>query len=305
MNVSFLNFNPNSSSGPNTFGTRLATELVKQGHQVFLRPTDINLIFIETDQELPKNSRNILRLDGIWTKKDQIEVNNRNIKRLYGEVDAVVWQSEYDKFVTTSLWGAPKSGYVIHNGIDAQRPEISKELLDFKTTSDNIFVCSSNWHKQKRLKEIIDFFYLNRTGNSKLLVLGSNPDYVVQDKNIHYLGSLPHSACLQLYAISDWMIHLSWRDHCPNVVVEALSQNCPVICTSSGGTKELVKNNGIILNDTEDDNVDPLIFDYDSPPMLSLQKIKLERPTIDLSLIPTIQKSYNEYMKIFMDIVGK
>ena len=301
MNVSFLNFNPNSSSGPNSFGSRLATEMVHKGHQVLLGPSKNNLIFIETNQTLPENSRNILRLDGIWTRKDQIEINNRNIRRLYDSVDAVIWQSEYDKFVSTSLWGMPKFGYVVPNGIDIQKFEISKELLDFKKSADKVFVCSSNWHRQKRLKEIIDFFYLNKTENSKLLIMGNNPDTLIQDKNIFYLGPVPHSVCLQVYAISDWMIHLSWRDHCPNVVIEALSQGCPVICTTSGGTKELVKNNGIIINDTDDENIDPLIFDYDDPPPINLEKIDLKRPIIDFNLLPTIQKSYNSYMKIFME----
>ena len=69
--------------------------------------------------------------------------------------------------------------------------------------------------------------------------------------------------------VSDFMIHLAWLDHCPNVVVEALMSSCPVICTNSGGTKELVKNNGIILDDSIWDWEPHNLYD---PPKLDMNK---------------------------------
>ena len=43
-----------------------------------------------------------------------------------------------------------------------------------------------------------------------------------------------------------YFLHLAWLDHCPNVVVDAQAAGCNVICSSSGGTSEIVYNGKII-----------------------------------------------------------
>lgn len=302
MNIGFLNFDPRSSSGPNSFGSRLGKELIKSGHNVFLGPTENNLIFIECLHEIPKGSKNILRLDGIWTKKDQIETHNKRIREHYESVDAVIWQSEYDRDLTIRLWGTPKRGVIISNGADNSKIEISKEIEEFRRSSSEIFVCSSNWHSQKRLKSNIDFYFNHRSPGSKLLVLGNNPDFFIKDPEVIYLGSRDHNFCSQIYSISDWMIHLAWRDHCPNVVVEALNRGCPVICSSSGGTKEIVKRNGIIVDDFKDKDIDETIFDYDLPPDLFVPRVDLKKIEIFESDIPTLEKSYKLYEELFKEV---
>ena len=52
--------------------------------------------------------------------------------------------------------------------------------------------------------------------------------------------------------MADAMIHLAWLDWCPNTVVEALSCGTPVLCSHNGGTKELVKNEGVVIQLEED-----------------------------------------------------
>jgi len=103
--------------------------------------------------------------------------------------------------------------------------------------------------------------------------MGSNPDYVKSDPDIFYVGSISHEDCLQLYSAADWMIHLAWLDHCPNVVVEAMSQNCGVICSDSGGTKEIVRNNGIVITEQHPYNFE--LADYDSPPPIKISGVNL------------------------------
>ena len=121
-----------------------------------------------------------------------------------------------------------------------------------------------------------------------MLVLGSNPDHIVKDNRVFYLGNIPHDLCLQIYSISDWFIHLAWLDHCPNVVVEAISQGCPVVCTDSGGTHEIVKSNGIVLKEQKEYNFE--LADYDNPysldiPEVDLKKIEIENDYLDIKKI--------------------
>ena len=60
------------------------------------------------------------------------------------------------------------------------------------------------------------------------------------DKRIHILGDLDYMSLLSLYKRSSTFIHLSYLDHCPNVVVDAQAAGCHIICSSTGGTKEVV-----------------------------------------------------------------
>jgi glycosyltransferase involved in cell wall biosynthesis len=156
-----------------------------------------------------------------------------------------------------------------------------------------MFTCSSNWHGQKRLQDNTDLFlkYEQENPDKKccLIVMGDNPDYVISKDNIIYTGNLPHEICLQVFYASDWMIHLAWLDHCPNVVVEALSQNCPVICSSSGGTKEIVRGSGIVVPEAEE--YDYRLTDYTTPPALDLtnitlpSKIEVDHRHLDIELV--------------------
>ena len=130
-----------------------------------------------------------------------------------------------------------------------------------------------------------------------LLVLGKNPDYIEKENNIFYLGHMPHDICLQIYSIADWFLHLAWLDHCPNVVIEAMSQGCPIICTDMGGTKEIVKNNGIVI--PEDNPYDFELTDYDKPYALNINPSGFTLDKKDVLFDLNIEKITNQYVEVF------
>ena len=117
---------------------------------------------------------------------------------------------------------------------------------------------------------------------------------------IIYSGEITHEQCLEIYRHCDWMIHLAWLDHCPNVVVEALSQNCPIICSSSGGTKEIVGSNGFIVPELKKYNFE--LLDYDNPFEIDIPKLNLSKEIlVDNShiCINKISSLYhNEFKKV-------
>jgi glycosyltransferase involved in cell wall biosynthesis len=298
MRLHFSNVNFSSRTGPNTFACRLAESLTKRKHHIVSEKEeyDVFLCFIEPASMPDPRSKFIQRLDGIWFKPDHFETHNRSIKWAYDNSHHVVWQSDFDKCMTEHHWG-PKSGTVIHNGIQLEKVSIRPELKAIKERHGRIFSCSANWHRQKRLKENIEFFQKNSHDNDALIVLGNNPDFIVNDRRIIYAGNQPHEVCLQIYTISDWFIHLAWLDHCPNVVVEALSQGCPVICTDSGGTKELVKSNGIIIPEVA--SYQYQLCDYDTPPSIVLNHLDVfDRLQVDNSYLD-IEKVCDKYESIF------
>jgi glycosyltransferase involved in cell wall biosynthesis len=299
MKLHFSNVNFSSCSGPNTFAHRLANELAKRGYEIVSQNEDYNvfLCFIEPASMPKKGSKFIHRLDGIWFKPEQYETHNRNIKWAYENSDHVIWQSNFDKNMTLKYWGTPKKGTVVYNGIGKNNLNfIHPDIEKIKNTYDKIFVCSASWHRQKRLKENIEFYKKNRSNNDVLLVLGKYPDYIENSNNIHYLGHLSHELCLQIYSISNWFLHLAWLDHCPNVVVEALSQGCPVICTDSGGTKEIVKNNGIVLKEENEYKFE--LTDYDSPYTFNTYKINLPEVIVNCDYLD-IKYTADKYEELF------
>jgi len=296
-----------SNSGPNSFGQRFARKLIETGHDVNVESgsdSDVSLVFIEPSGR-PLAEKIVQRLDGIWFRPNEFETKNVNIKDLYDHADAIVWQSDFDRCMTYRWWGDRK-GRIIHNGIDTQPVKISNgDLLSLRSKYETIFVCSSNWHPQKRLRTNIElFFHLMQNGypNSCLIVMGANPDCQVANPHVFYTGSLPHDLCLEVYRVADWMIHLAWLDHCPNVVVEALSQETPVICTDSGGTQEIVHQFGVVLSEQETYEYD--LVDYDKPPTLNFSGLKLpDRKSLGRHFDISMDRVVRSYLELFEEII--
>jgi len=292
MKIHFDNVNLNSTSGPNTAAHRLAKQFFELGHEVHFvdgQNCDVSLVFIEpTGQKLAPKV--IQRLDGIWFKPQEFMTKNVGIKRLYDTADGVIFQSEFDRKMITKWWKEPRAGSVIQNGIDI---DIVKELnipalQQLCSTYPVRYVCSANWHPQKRLRDTVELFkkFRQRDNNCCLIVLGANPDYVVANPHVFYAGSVPRETYMQIYSAASWMMHLAWADHCPNVVIEALSQGTPVLCTDVGGTQELIGEYGYVIKEPTPYNFE--LADYDNPPSLEGIDVPVlkDRLELDYTTVP-------------------
>jgi glycosyltransferase involved in cell wall biosynthesis len=80
-----------------------------------------------------------------------------------------------------------------------------------------------------------------------------------------HLGNVPPSQTYVPLMYADWFIHLAYLDHCPNVVVDALACQVPVICSSEGGTKEVADGLSLII---KEEPFDFELTDYTSPPRM-------------------------------------
>lgn len=307
MKIHLDNVNMNSTSGPNSFANRLARALIESGHEIELddgSKADVSLVFIEpSGRRLAKKV--IQRLDGIWFSPHEFETKNVNIKKLYQTADGVIWQSNFDKGMVNKWWGNHHKGAVIRNGINAEPiNNFSIPALEqLRQQYEMIFVCSANWHPQKRLLENISLYkHLRNFYNSAaLIVMGSNP-MKVADPHIFYTGPQSHEVCLEVFSAANWMIHLAWLDHCPNTVVESLSQRTPVICSEHGGTKELVQNFGLVLK--ENSNYDYELVDYENPPTIDVNQINGKLPQLDLSNCDvSMDKTLEQYVQFLESVI--
>ncbi len=280
------------------------------------KEADVSLVFIEpTGVQLAP--RVVQRLDGIWFKPDEFKTKNVGIKALYDKADAIVFQSQFDRGFIEHHWGSnderQRPCNVISNGIQLEpvREITIPKLDEMRRTYDQIFVCSSNWHAQKRLEANVRLFehLRKQTPNSCLIIMGDHPDYRATGMNVFYTGPVGPDVYMQIYSVANWMLHLAWADHCPNVVVEALSQGTPVVCSEYGGTKELIGFGayGHVLK--EKDSHLYGLFDYDHPPEIDVTQCTFlpTRQQLDYGGIPNIDIKVcaQEYIKLFESLIGR
>lgn len=238
-----------NSGGPSIFGGRLRKALTGYGWKWDTIFPDVSYIF--ASGLFRPSCKNILRLDGLYFDSENTIGNsdrlNRPILKAYKKADGIIFQSQFNMRLTEAFFGkANCPTTVIPNGTDFSSVGI-KIQFGFEKT----LICSSDWRAHKRLDCIIAGFLEYDDPKTCLVVLGGVKKKV-EHPNILYFGkTYPLSIPFYLRG-ADAFIHLSWLDHCPNSVVEALCCGLPVLCTHNGGTKEIVRDNGVIIKCEED-----------------------------------------------------
>lgn len=260
MSKFYIN-NINDISGPNIFATRLRDALKFARHeQVNLNhPTPFNNVSIITGPYVP-GCNNILRLDGLYFDKHNPNCDslNKPIFDCYKAFDKIVFQSDFSKKVYEKFTGIVKDNYVIRNGVPSIfHPRATPFLPEPKAKKyEKVCVTSASWRRHKRLEELIEAFKSPKLSHVCLMVLGGstyNTSSGIPD-NVFMLKKYHHEELPSIYASADAMLLISWLDSCPNTVVEALACGVPVMCSHNGGTPELIKGSGVILQLEEDYN---------------------------------------------------
>ena len=268
MNIWFENANLSNNSGPNSFAQKLTNSFIKKGIKVNEEPYDISLCFIESFRPKLGTLPTIQRLDGIYFNTSQnYELQNSNIFRTYKQAAGVVFQSEFNKQLILRWFGDHKSYTVIHNGADLDLIESTvpskSSLLD---QYENVWCCAAAWRPHKRLQDNIKYFLEHSGPKDVLFIAGDKQgENIPKDSKIKYLGVLPTRDLIRLYKSSSFFVHLSWLDHCPNVVVDARASGCKIICSSSGGTPEIAGPTAIVVEE-EPWDFQPVGL-YDPPPL--------------------------------------
>ena len=297
MKIYFDNIDFNSCSGPNSFGTKLASELEKNGHRINKdKDPDIQLSFIQAAQKLAPV---VQRLDGIYFNSEQDwELLNKPIRQTYDLANGVVFQSEFNKTLTEKYFGKKEKSIVIHNGTDLEYiskiPELNDPVIN---KFDNVWSCASSWRPHKRLSENVRYFLEHSGDNDCLIIAGNNPDYQIKHNRVFYVGNLNYPQLISLYKKSKYFIHLALMDHCPNVVVDARAAGCKIICSSSGGTKEIAGDHSVIIQDM---SWDYLPFKLYEPPRMDFSKIETQ---VQNSVI-NIEKVSSMYLSFFRKILS-
>ena len=274
MNIQLENVNLESTSGPNHF----ASKLVKYGQKngIIFDETynvDARLCFIETRDYNCKIPL-FQRLDGIYFNLAQpYKIQNQNIEKTYHHSDGVIFQSNFNKMLTTKYFGEHKNSVVIHNGSDLDFINTVSPLSHPKLDKfENVWSCAASWRPHKRLNENIRYFLEHSSEKDCLVIAGKLDKRIEKNERIFYVGEVSVNNLVSLYKRSKYFLHLAWLDHCPNVVVDARSSGCEIICSSAGGTKEIAGLNATIINE-EEWNFEPVEL-YNPPKLNFINRVK-------------------------------
>ena len=257
MKIFTHNFNPESNSGPNKFSRQLFKTMMSN-HGVVIESSnrDADVEFCLIQQQVRKVKPMLMRLDGIYFNSDH-DYNRQNapIKFSYDNADAVVFQSNFNKQLTEKWFGEHRNSHVIHNAPDVSiiRRVNSRFFNSLFGEDTEVWSCASKWRPHKRLSDNIKYFFEFAPKDAVMAVAGpiSGEQLTIPEPNrVFLLGDLDYMSLLSLYKRSKKFVHLAYLDHCPNVVVDAQASGCHIVCSSSGGTKEIVSN-GTVIHEAE------------------------------------------------------
>lgn len=191
----------------------------------------------------------VIRLDGCYYRKKDL-FKNADIKHSAKKTTHIIYQSNFSKKMchdVLNLSRIPSS--VIHNGIDFSWIDNIPPSVDIYPGS---FVSCSNWKRRdnKRPQSIIRGFLHADTGRHLYIIGDYHSEWaeMYKSKFVHFLGDKKPEEVISIMKSCDYQMHLCHIDSCPNAVVEGLACGLNVLCTNLGGTKEIVQNNGVVLD---------------------------------------------------------
>jgi glycosyltransferase involved in cell wall biosynthesis len=299
VNIFLENVDVGSTSGPNYFAQKLVKYLELRGttfnqHLAY----DLKLTFIQsagTRPDLPM----IQRLDGIYFNANfDCGRMNHNIKRTYEKSAGVIFQTEFNKNLIFKWFGPHDHWRIINNGADILYLDTfiwSPDIINQFDAFENIWSCAAHWHPFKRLQDNVEYFLTYGGEKDCLVVAGPTPDYIINHPRVFYMGNLNTEELLTLFKISKYFIHLAYLDHCPNVVIDARACGCKIICSSTGGTKEIA---GISATVIEEPEWDFSFLDIKKPPQLNYDKVCQEGIESIISMAHTARNYSNFFTEV-------
>jgi len=229
-------------------------------------PEAFNVLYLASSSR-PRDSGELIRLANergaavVWNQDGVAyrgwhgpgwERTNEPFAEAVHAADYVFFQSEFCR-VSSDLWLEARAGpaEVLPNPVDtalfapAERPERPLTLL-----------LGGNQYQRYRVE--VAFATVRLLPEARLLVAGKlswHPDpRVVQrelrellaglEERVELLGTYAQVDAPALYRRADVLLHTKYNDPCPTIVLEAMACGLPVVYSRSGGTPELVGDEG-------------------------------------------------------------
>lgn len=219
--------------------------------------------------------------------------------------DMLIFQSKFSRKIYQKII-KNKENTVICNGATYLN---YKKTVSSRSKNDLIKLVTiyDGWRPSKRVYDIVQFVKWaneSRHTNIHLTILGYTSELPacvssnIKDtiENSPFIKTLPSfkvftdeiQKCL---FESDIYITFTFKDACPNAVIEAMAHGLPVVCIKSGGLPDIVGDAGVLLSN--DDFASGYFSDH---------RFACDFPSIDfhevLEGIQLIMRDYNTYAKL-------
>jgi len=192
---------------------------------------------------------------------------------------------------------------VIYNGIDIEEfcPAVNKESQQFK------ILCVSRLIGRKCIDYLLralpavtgvhPHVYLDIVGegNMEEELKNLSKDLKLQDK-VSFKGYVSHEELPELYRNSDLFILPSLWEGMSNTLLEALSSGLPVIVTDTGGTAELVSDNGIVIPKQDSNAISGAILKLISDSQL---RVQMGRKSREIACSYSWENVARQYLNIY------
>ena len=242
-------------------------------------PTDFSLLYLGTTY-LPRDLRQLLWIarrrgakvvvnqDGVaypgWAGDRTGELNAPLRRALHG-ADHVLYQSLFSKRSSDAFLGEPDGPWeILPNAVDV------KTFTPGPSPSDGpVVLLGGDQTQEYRLELGLETFrhVLDAHPGARLLVSGrlvSDPEPTIRRLSLHgsveFVGRYTQTDAPALIRRAHVLLHTKVNDPCPTAVIEAMACGVPVAYAASGGTVELVGDEGGIGVPHDD------AFDEDRPP---------------------------------------
>lgn len=197
--------------------------------------------------------------------------------------DHIIYQSSYSHEAYHKYFPR-KPGSVVVNGADMiARVSIQSGQRDARGVL-RLVTIFDEWRPSKRLCDLISFVkWVHEVKNVRieLTLLGYTGRFPVDAPQgiKDWVDQLPCFRTLprfksfdgetgQALLHADMYLTFSYRDACPNVVVEAMAHGLPVVGVSSGGIPDIVGDAGVLIDANDPDTFfSASRFDSDFPPI--------------------------------------
>jgi L-malate glycosyltransferase len=181
-------------------------------------------------------------------------------KFLFKHLSKIIWRKA--KVVTTNSEGlkelaqrtAPNQKIeVIYNGINTKEFKPIKNKKEDKTLR---IICIARLIKRKGIDYLIKALGKLKNENFILTIIGDGKEKeslidlaknLKINKKVKFLGSIPHQKIVKYYQKNDLFILPSLNEGMSNTILEAMACGLSIITTNTGGSKELIKDNGFII----------------------------------------------------------
>jgi len=191
---------------------------------------------------------------------DATERMNNDFRRALLAADHVLYQSEFCKLSADEFLGAPRGTWeVLHNAVDIHH------FTPGDAPHASVLLLAGDQTQAYRLE--VALRTLAMLPSARLIVTGrivSDPEPLMRQLDlvdrVELVGRYAQRDAPALYRRADVLLHTKVLDPCPTTVLEAMACGLPVVYAASGGTVELVGDEGGI------GVPHPVSWDRDQPP---------------------------------------